>query len=42
MRSIYGQGERLQVPHHGQVSQGNQGARTITYSYYQQVEDLFN
>jgi hypothetical protein len=42
MKSIFGQGERSLVPHHKQVSGGNQGVGTITYSYYQQVGHLFN
>jgi len=33
MRSIFGQGERSQVPHLKLVSRGNQDAGTITCSY---------
>jgi hypothetical protein len=37
VRFALSQGERSQVLHHRSVSRGNQGARTITYSYCQQV-----
>ncbi len=42
MRSIPNQGEKSQVPHHGLVLRGNQGVRTITCTYCQQVGDTFN
>ncbi len=42
MRSIPSLSEKSQVPHHIPVSRGNQGAKTITYSYCYQVGHLFN
>ncbi len=42
MRSIPGPGERLQVPHHRLVSRENQGAGTMTCSYYHQMGHMFN
>jgi hypothetical protein len=35
MRLVVGPSERSQVLHHRSISRGNQGARTITYSYCQ-------
>jgi hypothetical protein len=34
MISVFGLGERSQVPHHRLVSGGNQGAGIMTCSYY--------
>jgi hypothetical protein len=42
MRSIFGQDETSQVPHHKLVLGGNQGAGNITCSYCQHVGHKFN
>jgi hypothetical protein len=42
VRSIPRPSEQLQVLHHRLVSGGNQGVRTMTYSYYYQIRHLFN
>ncbi len=42
MISIYGVGERSQIPHHNLVLGGNQGAGIVTYSYCHQMGHLFN
>jgi hypothetical protein len=40
MRSIHGQSEKLQVPHHRPVSQGNQDVGIIKCSYYQPLPNF--
>jgi hypothetical protein len=41
-RSVFGLGERLQVPHHRLVSGGNHGVGIMTCSYCYQMGHLFN
>jgi hypothetical protein len=40
--SIFGPSEQSQVSHHKPVLGGNQGVRTMTYSYCHQMGHLFN
>jgi hypothetical protein len=39
---VFGPSERSQVPHHRLVSRGNQGVRTMTCSYCDQMGHMFN
>jgi hypothetical protein len=39
---ILGPSEKSQGAHHGLVLGGNQGAKTVTSSYYEQFGQLFN
>jgi hypothetical protein len=42
MISISSVSERSQIPHHNLILGGNQGARTMTYSYCHQMGHMFN